>query len=71
MELHAIKGVGKDHAKWSPVGAYYERRGVLLRLKGTDLRGLATATYRLHPLIVLNPSKPVPPTPRAEIRVMF
>ena len=20
MELHAIKGVGKDHAKWSPVG---------------------------------------------------
>ncbi|KAH9925858.1 insert subdomain of RNA polymerase alpha subunit [Epithele typhae] len=40
MELHAIKGVGKEHAKWSPV---------------------ATATYRLHPLIVLNPSKPVPP----------
>lgn len=20
MELHAVKGVGKDHAKWSPVG---------------------------------------------------
>ena len=20
MELHAIKGVGKEHAKWSPVG---------------------------------------------------
>ncbi|KAI0628446.1 insert subdomain of RNA polymerase alpha subunit [Trametes polyzona] len=40
MELHAIKGVGKEHAKWSPV---------------------ATATYRLHPLILLNPSKPVPP----------
>jgi len=40
MELHAIKGVGKDHAKWSPV---------------------ATATYRLHPLIILNPEKPIPP----------
>ncbi|KAF7789292.1 hypothetical protein EIP86_000234 [Pleurotus ostreatoroseus] len=39
MELHAIKGVGKEHAKWSPV---------------------ATATYRLHPLIVLNPQKPIP-----------
>ena len=22
MELHAVKGVGKDHAKFSPVGAY-------------------------------------------------
>jgi len=40
MDLHAIKGVGKDHAKWSPV---------------------ATASYRLHPLVVFNPSKPVPP----------
>lgn len=40
MELHAIKGVGKEHAKWSPV---------------------ATASYRLHPLILLNPAKPVPP----------
>ncbi|KAH9856839.1 insert subdomain of RNA polymerase alpha subunit [Lenzites betulinus] len=40
VELHAIKGVGKEHAKWSPV---------------------ATATYRLHPLILLNPSKPIPP----------
>ncbi|KIP05125.1 hypothetical protein PHLGIDRAFT_74755 [Phlebiopsis gigantea 11061_1 CR5-6] len=39
MELHAVKGVGKEHAKWSPV---------------------ATASYRLHPLIVLNPARPVP-----------
>lgn len=23
MELHAVKGVGKDHAKFSPVGAYW------------------------------------------------
>jgi DNA-directed RNA polymerases I and III subunit RPAC1 len=40
MELHAIKGVGKEHAKWSPV---------------------ATASYRLHPLILLNPAHPIPP----------
>ncbi|KAJ3489815.1 hypothetical protein NLI96_g1853 [Meripilus lineatus] len=39
MELHAVKGVGQDHAKFCPV---------------------ATATYRTHPLIILNPSKPVP-----------
>jgi DNA-directed RNA polymerase I and III subunit RPAC1 len=24
MELHAIKGVGKEHAKWSPVGQYMQ-----------------------------------------------
>ncbi|KAJ3987954.1 DNA-directed RNA polymerase [Lentinula detonsa] len=35
--LHARKGLGKDHAKWSPV---------------------ATATYRLHPNIVIK--KPIP-----------
>lgn len=23
MELHAVKGVGKDHAKFSPVGMFY------------------------------------------------
>ncbi|KZP28438.1 hypothetical protein FIBSPDRAFT_779819, partial [Athelia psychrophila] len=40
MELHAVKGVGKDHAKFTPV---------------------ATASYRILPLIILNPSKPVPP----------
>ncbi|KAG9317116.1 DNA-directed RNA polymerase [Chiua virens] len=40
MELHAVKGVGKDHAKFCPV---------------------ATASYRLLPNIILNPSKPVPP----------
>ncbi|TFY63934.1 hypothetical protein EVG20_g6123 [Dentipellis fragilis] len=40
MEMHAIKGVGKDHAKFSPV---------------------ATASYRLLPLVLLNHKKPVPP----------
>ena len=26
MELHAIKGLGKDHAKWSPVGMFCPSR---------------------------------------------
>lgn len=38
MVLHAQKGVGKDHAKWSPV---------------------ATATYRLHPNIILKSPIPI------------
>ena len=25
MELHAVKGLGKEHAKWSAVGAPHER----------------------------------------------
>ncbi|EIM80896.1 uncharacterized protein STEHIDRAFT_105319 [Stereum hirsutum FP-91666 SS1] len=40
VEMHAVKGVAKDHAKFQAV---------------------ATASYRLLPLIILNPSKPVPP----------
>ncbi|EGO00665.1 hypothetical protein SERLA73DRAFT_178536 [Serpula lacrymans var. lacrymans S7.3] len=40
IEMHAVKGVGKDHAKFCPV---------------------ATASYRLLPLVILNPEKPVPP----------
>ncbi|KAG1746025.1 DNA-directed RNA polymerase [Suillus paluster] len=46
MEVHAVKGVGKDHAKFCPV---------------------ATASYRLLPLVILNPNKPVPP----ELAVKF
>ncbi|KAL5498080.1 RPC40 [Sanghuangporus vaninii] len=38
MECHAIKNVGKEHAKWSPV---------------------ATASYRLHPHIVLLKQPPL------------
>jgi DNA-directed RNA polymerase alpha subunit len=30
MELHAVKGVGKDHAKFSPVGAFMGPRGHIL-----------------------------------------
>jgi len=28
MELHAVKGVGKDHAKFSPVGVFMGSRGL-------------------------------------------
>ncbi|KDQ56249.1 hypothetical protein JAAARDRAFT_59156 [Jaapia argillacea MUCL 33604] len=50
MEMHAVKSVGKDHAKFCPV---------------------ATASYRLLPLIVLNPKKPVPPHLAEKFRKCF
>ncbi|TFK50729.1 hypothetical protein OE88DRAFT_1680508 [Heliocybe sulcata] len=50
IEMHAVKGVGKDHAKFSPV---------------------ATASYRILPLIVLNPEKPVPPHLAAKFQKCF
>jgi DNA-directed RNA polymerase I and III subunit RPAC1 len=56
MELHAIKGVGKNHAKWSPVGMY------VIHLSGANFTlYTATATYRILPLVILNPENPVPP----------
>ena len=64
MELHAVKGLGKEHAKWSAVGASARP----IRLPHSEYSHListrvsvATASYRLHPLVVLNPSKPIPP----------
>ena len=58
MELHAVKGVGKDHAKFSPVG----NRGIAYPITRSAERPLAaTASYRLLPAIILNPDKPVPP----------
>lgn len=72
MELHAIKGLGKDHAKFSPVGAFalilrslcicpYRRNIPSFRSSYLmmDLY-VATASYRLLPKIILNPEKPVP-----------
>ena len=55
MELHAVKGVAKDHAKFSPVGMF---------LGSTDYFFLililysATASYRLLPHIKI--TKPIP-----------
>lgn len=55
MELHAVKGVGKDHAKFSPVGT-----SLLRSLHSmTNVLRIATASYRLLPHIVLK--KPIPP----------
>lgn len=58
MELHAIKGVGKDHAKYCPVGKYSHRS---YRCRISDLQVTATASYRLLPVVILKPEKPVPP----------
>jgi DNA-directed RNA polymerases I and III subunit RPAC1 len=57
MELHAIKSVGKDHAKFCPVGKYLAGLGQALVLTSDS----ATASYRLLPHIILNPEKPIPP----------
>lgn len=55
-ELHCNKGVGKDHAKWSPVGEYAcSLRSTARTLTRTVLRA-ATASYRLLPSIeILSP----------------
>ena len=55
LECHAIKGIGQDHAKWSPVGMFrpsFQLLNVILR---NILFGFcsATASYRLHPHITL------------------
>lgn len=57
MELHAVKGVGKDHAKFSPVGM----RSVCSQSIPVITLCAATASYRLLPYIQLNPQKPIPP----------
>ena len=56
MELHAVKGVGKDHAKFSPVGLLDSHHQVDLQLMVVYL---ATASYRLLPHIIIK--KPIPP----------
>lgn len=56
MELHAVKGVGKDHAKFSLVGAFINLFSPCTR---PDIHLLATASYRLLPHIVIK--APIPP----------
>jgi DNA-directed RNA polymerase I and III subunit RPAC1 len=60
MEVHAVKGVGKDHAKFCPVGEHTGNY-LFVPLDPVDLLLAATASYRLLPEIILNPAKPVPP----------
>ncbi|KAJ7221665.1 DNA-directed RNA polymerase [Mycena pura] len=56
MTLHALKGVGKDHAKFSPVGKAFAP----FICSPYSLHGApATASYRLLPHIVIK--KPIPP----------
>lgn len=55
MELHAVKGVGKDHAKFSPVG---ESRIFHVRECSADVEPIATASYRLMPHIKI--TQPIP-----------
>lgn len=57
VEVHAVKGVGKDHAKFTPVGKLDFVYALLISITST----IATASYRILPLIILNPQKPVPP----------
>ena len=54
MELHAVKGVGKDHAKFSPVGEFQD-----FFERPADVQSVATASYRLLPHIKI--TQPIPP----------
>jgi DNA-directed RNA polymerases I and III subunit RPAC1 len=46
--MHAVKGVGQDHAKFSPVGKHVFLKSIA--------HSLATASYRLLPVIdILSP----------------
>ena len=56
MEVHAVKGVGKDHAKFTPVGLLDLLYSVGIRLTQVFT---ATASYRLLPHVTLK--KPIPP----------
>lgn len=83
MELHAIKGLGKDHAKFSPVGTFTlisrclcicpSRRGISSFRSSYLMVVLyvATASYRLLPKIILNPEKPVPAHLAAKFKTCF
>jgi DNA-directed RNA polymerase I and III subunit RPAC1 len=37
LKLHAVKGIGKDHAKFSPVGNYYLFFYVSAKIKTCDV----------------------------------
>jgi DNA-directed RNA polymerase I and III subunit RPAC1 len=47
-EAHCEKGIGRDHAKWSPVGKFSTR---FLMISGRTSGYTAKASYRLLPLI--------------------
>jgi len=55
MELHAVKGVAKDHAKFSPVGTFLGSPDYFLF---NLVFSSATASYRLLPHIKITKSIP-------------
>ena len=61
VEMHAIKGVGKEHAKWSPVGEHPVPTNDPPSIYAQTILRSATAAYRLYPLASLNPARPIPP----------
>jgi DNA-directed RNA polymerase I and III subunit RPAC1 len=72
MEMHAVKGVGKDHAKFSPVGTSFDWPFPLTSLvlkNGCPIA--ATASYRLLPHIILDEGNPVPPHLATRFRDCF
>jgi DNA-directed RNA polymerase I and III subunit RPAC1 len=70
MLLYAVKGVGRDHAKFSPVGkSNFETDRVRVVLTGHELSHLATASYRLLPHIEF--LSPIAPEYAAKFQACF
>ena len=61
MEMHAVKGLGKDHAKFSSVGTFATIFSSHPCANSRIWSGAATVSYRLLPHIILDEAKPVPP----------
>ncbi|KAI0248389.1 DNA-directed RNA polymerase [Lactifluus subvellereus] len=70
METHAVKGVGKDHAKFSPVGTYFSSFTPLILPEKRESNA-ATASYRLLPHVILDEANPVPPHLATRFRDCF
>jgi DNA-directed RNA polymerase I and III subunit RPAC1 len=71
MEMHAVKGLGKDHAKFSPVGTFSLLESLSPPSKVEFFWVAATASYRLLPHIILDEALPVPPHLATRFRDCF
>jgi DNA-directed RNA polymerases I and III subunit RPAC1 len=70
MEMHAVKGVGKDHAKFSPVGTYPRSFSSSFPCSNAGFYA-ATASYRLLPHVILDEANPIPPHLATRFRDCF
>jgi len=70
METHAVKGVGKDHAKFSPAGTYSSSSSPLVLPEKRE-SGAATASYRLLPHVILDEANLIPPHLATRFRDCF